>query len=248
MAKAWALLVFIGVMTGCTASVKEQSVVINQEKTELDGIWVGSFDIRGRGPYDFYAIHVGERSTAVSNKAKAMCVGQVHQDGEYYYAKYNLYALDGSPFDYARLTGEIKEGQIESHFTTLNGGDTGRMQLAYNDVYEQPSALELLEGKWRFTDRDGLVLDVSIENGVMQGVDSDECKYTGNVSLINAKYNAYDVVFQISHCDSVNGEYEGLGYIDNSGLGDDQENTGSIYFRVDVGNERYGFHYDLEKQ
>jgi hypothetical protein len=122
------------------------------------------------------------------------------------------------------------------------------MQLAYNDIYEQPSALELLEGQWSFTDRDGLVFDVSIENGVIQGVDSDECKYTGNVSLINANYNAYDVVFQISHCDSVNGKYTGLSYIDNSDLDNDLENTGSIYFRVDVGNESYGFHYDLQKQ
>ncbi len=73
-------------------------------------------------------------------------------------------------------------------------------------------------------------------------------KDTGNVSLINAKYNAYDVVLQISHCDSVNGKYAGLSYIDNSDLDNDLENTGSIYFRVDVGNESYGFHYDLQKQ
>jgi hypothetical protein len=229
-------MVLIG---ACSTQVKDDIKQVVVEKTQLDGIWVGSFDIRGRGPYDFYAIHVGERSTAVSHKAKAMCVGQVKQSEIYYYAQYNLYALDGSPFDYARLTGEIKDGQIQSHFTTLNGGDTGRMQLSYSDLYEQSSSLEQLEGRWDFIDRDGLVFELAIESGVINGTDSDDCKYAGNVSLINPQYNAYSVALQISNCDSVNGEYSGLGYIDN---------IESIYLRVDVGNESYGFHYDFEKK
>lgn len=236
MSKAW--IIFVIVIVGCTAPVKQEVLTVASEKSALDGIWVGSFDINSLGPYDFHAIHVGERSTAVSNKAKAMYVGQVmHED--YYYAKYNLYALDGAPFDYARITGTLKDGQIESHFTTLNGGDTGRLILSYDDLYEQPSALELLEGDWSFTDRDGLVLEFSIQNGAIKGADSDECKYIGDISLINPQYNAYDVVLHISNCDSVNGKYEGLSYVDNKDV---------TYYRIDVGNMLYGFHYDLQKE
>jgi hypothetical protein len=238
MIRLLSVLISLVLISACASQVKDDPKQVAVQKTPLDGIWVGSFDIRGRGPYDFYAIHVGERSTAVSHKAKAMCVGQVQQNENYYYAKYNLYALDGSPFDYARLTGEIKEGQIQSHFTTLNGGDTGRMQLNYSDLYDQPSSLELLEGRWKFTDRDGLAFELAIKNGVISGADSDECQYAGNVSLINSLYNAYDVKLLISNCDSVNGEYKGLSYIDDKH---------SIYLRVDVGNESYGFHYDFEK-
>ncbi len=242
MIRALSVLMLIALISACSPQiareVASETEQIAVQKTQLDGIWVGSFDIRGRGPYDFYAIHVGERSTAVSHKAKAMCVGQVSQKEDYYYAKYNLYVLDGSPFDYARLTGEIKDGQIQSHFTTLNGGDTGSMQLNYSDLYDQPSSLELLEGEWSFTDRDGLAFNITIEAGAISGADSDDCKYAGNVSLINPQYNAYNVVLQISNCDSVNGEYEGLSYIDDKG---------SVYFRVDVGNESYGFHYDFKK-
>ena len=238
MVRCLSVLICIVLASACSTQLKENTEQLNVEKAPLDGIWVGSFDIRGRGPYDFYAIHVGERSTAVSHKAKSMCVGQVKQNEDYYYAKYNLYALDGSPFDYARLTGEIKNGKIQSHFTTLNGGDTGRMALDYNDLYEKPSSLELLEGQWNFTDRDGLMFDITIGSGAISGTDSDGCQYAGNVLLINPRYNAYNVVLKISNCDSVNGEYEGLGYIDD---------IQSIYFRVDVGNESYGFHYDFEK-
>ena len=228
----------VGVLVGCATSEVQNTEQSYPDKTELDGIWVGSFDIRGRGPYDFYAIHVGEKSTAVSHKAKAMCVGQVKQDGGHYYSKYNLYALDGSPFDYARLTGEIKQGEIISYFKTLNGGDTGRMVLNYSDIYERPSSLELLEGDWRFTDRDGLAFEVNIENGKIVGKDSDDCHYQGQVSLINPKYNAYTVQMTISNCASVNGVYEGLSYLDQ------HEST---FLRIDIGNENYGFHYDWKK-
>lgn len=237
MMKQVVLIFGLGFLAACTAPVT-QEVEVYPDKTELDGIWVGSFDIRGRGPYDFYAIHVGEKSTAVSHRAKAMCVGKVRQDGSHYYSKYNLYALDGSPFDYARLTGDIELGKITSYFKTLNGGDTGRLVLTYSDIYEQPSSLDLLEGVWKYTDRDGLSYEVSIEDGVIQGKDSDECKYSGQMSLINPKYNAYKIEMNISNCASVNGLYEGLSYLD------EHEST---YLRIDIGNENYGFHYDWEK-
>jgi len=233
------LILWVGALLGCSTPALQESAQAFPDKTELDGIWVGSFDIRGRGPYDFYAIHVGEKSTAVSHKAKAMCVGQVMQHGEHYYSKYNLYALDGSPFDYARLTGEIKQGEIISYFKTLNGGDTGRMVLSYSDVYEQPSSLELLEGEWSFVDRDGLNFKMTIENGIIKGKDSDDCEYSGQVSIINPKYNVYNVVMNISNCDSVNGAYEGLSYLDKNE---------STFLRIDIGNENYGFHYDWKKE
>ena len=181
-------------------------------------------------------VHVGERSSAVSYKAKAMCLGQVKLDKGYYYAKFNLYALDGSPFDYATITGTLTDGVIDSHFVTLNGGDTGSMKLEYSQLYEQSSSLELVEGDWSFVDRDGLELEMSINNGVLEGSDSDDCKYIGHVDVINPNYNAYNVIMHISNCDSVNGKYDGLSYID------DQEDR---ILRMDVGNELYGFHFDF---
>ena len=236
MGKLRILFVFIGILVSCTAPIKEPDAIEDVEKSELDGIWVGSFDIRGRGPYDFHVIHVGERSTAVSHKAKAMCLGKVQLEKGYYYAKYNLYALDGSPFDYATITGELADGKINSHFVTLNGGDTGSMKLEYSALYEQPSSYAFLEGDWMFVDRDGLEVSMSISNGEIVGTDSDDCKYIGRLEVINPNYNAYNVIMNISNCDSVDGEYEGLSYIEKN------ENT---ILRMDVGNELYGFHFDF---
>ena len=227
-------------LCACTAPVKESAEQVAVEKTPLDGIWEGSFDIRGRGPYDFHAIHVDGRSTAVTLQAKAICVGSVSLDDSYYLAKYNLFALDGAPFDYATITGELSQGTIKSHFVTLNGGDTGSLTITYNDIYEHDSSLSLLEGNWSFTDRDGLVIDFSIdENGVARGQDSDQCEYAGNITIINPNYNVYDVALTINNCGSVNGKYNGLAYLETS----DAE-----YFRIDMLNDFYGFHYDMQKQ
>ena len=227
-------------LCSCSAPVKEPVELVEAEKSPLDGIWEGSFDIRGRGPFDFHAIHVGGRSTAVTLEAKAICVGSVSLDDSYYLAKYNLFALDGAPFDYATITGELSQGTIKSHFVTLNGGDTGSLTITYNDIYEHDSSLNLLAGNWSFTDRDGLVIDLSIdEDGAARGQDSDQCEYAGNFTIINTDYNVYDVAISISNCGSVNGKYEGLAYLETS----DAE-----YFRVNVLNDFYGFHYDLQKQ
>lgn len=235
----WNLCAIILFVSACTSPVKEQSEDVVVEKNPLDGIWEGSFDIRGRGPYDFHAIHVGGQSTAVTLEAKAICVGSVSLNGNYYLAKYNLFALDGAPFDYATLTGELHEGTINSHFVTLNGGDTGSLTISYNDIYEQDSSLDQVAGKWSFIDRDGLVIELAIDEfGIAQGQDSDQCEYDGEVTIINADYNVYEVVLDISNCGSVDGKYKGMAY---------RESQEAEYFRVDVLNEFYGFHYDLQK-
>ena len=240
MCKFWILSIMVLMVLACVAPTKEAIETPPTEKSLLDGIWRGSFDIRGRGPYDFQVIHINGRSTAVSNKAKAICVGNVRLDGEYYTAKYQLYSLDGAPFDQATITGVLSDGIIDSHFVTMNGGDTGSLKISYDEIYEQDSSLEKVAGKWSFTDRDGLTIDMAIDaTGVIQGTDSDECKYAGQVKIINANYNVYEIVLAIGNCDSVSGDYQGLSYLDSQEVD---------YFRIDITNEFYGFHYDLQKE
>ena len=102
------------------------------------------------------------------------------------------------------------------------------------------SSLEKLAGGWHFTDRDGLLIELSIDElGKVQGQDSDQCEYAGQIAIINTDYNVYDVSMNINNCGSVNGEYKGMAYL---------ESLQTEYFRVDMLNEFYGFHYDLQKE
>lgn len=203
-----------------------------------NGIWQGSFDINGRGPFDFTAIHIDGHSTAVSHAAKTLCTGSVTLDGSKYLAQYQMYALDGAPFDRANISGTLADQQIISQFVTENAGDTGILTLTYNPVYEKNSAIELLQGSWQFTDRDGLEILWAIDHGIIAGEDSDQCEYSGVFSLIDPEFNAYLLNMQINKCSSVDGEYRGLAYLD------DNEN---ILLKTDIAGSFYGFHFDLQK-
>ena len=236
----WTLVIIL--LLGCSGqNIKKDAIEL--AKHPLDGIWEGGFDINRRGPYDFQAIHINGHSTAVSYKAKAMCSGNITGEDGDYFALYNLYALDGAPFDEAKITGTLSDGVIESYFKTLNGGDVGKLTMTYNPVFENDSSLELLDGHWSFTDRDGLVIDAQISHGILRGVDSDRCKYSGEFAIINPDFNAYGVRVNIANCHSVNGEYEGLAYIDSGPAGEEKV----AIIRMDFVNSLYGFHFDLQK-
>ena len=208
-------------------------------KSPLDGIWQGVFDINGRGSYDFTALQIQGRSTAVSVQAKAMCRGRIElQEEQYYMARYELFALDGAPFDQATITGTLKNQSIKSHFVTMNGGDIGAINLDYNPIYERKPELTELDGQWSFIDRDGLETNMSISDGGIIGSDSDDCRFQGSLAIIDPQYNLLDVVLNVSGCDSVNGEYIGLAYF---------EPGEEPMVHVDALNNLYGFHYALRR-
>ncbi len=214
------------VLNGCTISNISNDVdgLESINRGPLDGIWIGEFDIRGKGPYDFTAIHLNDRAYAYSLKAKTMCIGTLTFDGEYTLHKYVLFSMDGGPFDWANITGTLKNDEheqrlLESHFKTLNGGDTGALNIIYDSIYEQPSSLGVTMGEWSYTDRDDLTTEIIIdEEGMLTGVDSDSCEYLGYVDTINTEYNVYQAKLEISECGSVSGEYEGVSFVADGNL------------------------------
>jgi hypothetical protein len=208
----------------------------------LDGIWIGEFDIRGRGPYDFTAVHLNDKAFAYSLKAKTMCVGTLAFDGKHIINKYVLFALDGGPFDWATLTGTLNDDGIQpknisTYFKTLNGGDTGVLSVTYSNIYDQPSSLEALQGVWSFTDRDDLTTSITInEEGALSGKDSDGCEYIGNIDIIDPEYNAYHAKLEISACSSVSDEYEGVIFINENIL------------TMQIANKNYALFFAFEKK
>lgn len=233
------LLVSLSLAACVTGTPKAPQVEFTDSvKAPLDGIWQGVFDINGRGRYDFTALHIAGRSTAVSVQAKAMCRGHVElQEEQYYMARYELFALDGAPFDQATITGTLDQQAIRSHFVTMNGGDIGAINLDYNPIYERKPELTELDGRWFFIDRDGLETNMSISDGRIIGADSDGCGYQGILTVIDPQYNLFDVVLNVSSCDSVNGEYSGLAYF---------EPGEEPLVHIDALNNLYGFHYALQ--
>lgn len=234
------LIICLQFVFGCattgTDNIKEESKT--SLRAPIEGIWTGEFDIGERGPYDFTAIHIDGNAYAYSQNAKAMCVGTVKLDGENYISKYVLFALDGGPFDWATITGKLKEeNQIASHFVTLNGGDTGALNITYNSIYEIPSSLESTAGNWVYTDRDDLTTEFLIEaNGTVDGIDSDNCEYLGYIDIINPSYNVYKVKLEVTECGSVSGEYDGVSFLQDD------------LMSVQIANEKYALFFAFDRK
>ncbi len=232
------LILLVSTTFGCASSNNKTNSQEKQlpEKAPLDGLWIGKFDIEGRGPYDFTVLQIDGTAYAISLQAKTMCVGTAQLEGENFISKYILFALDGGPIDRATITGKLdEENQITSHYVTLKGGETGALNLAYSSVYDMPSSFEITQGSWSFTDSDGLTTELLIaNNGTVSGHDSVGCEYLGYLDIINPTYNAYKIKVEISQCGSVEGEYEGVSYVANDQL------------NVHITNENYGLFYTFD--
>jgi hypothetical protein len=91
--------------------------------------------------------------------------------------------------------------------------ETGEYYAQYDAaIYEQPSSLAAVSGDWTIRNLSGAVtgtLRVS-GNGSFSGSDSSGCGYSGTISMIDARYNAYRVNLNVSNCGVANGAYEGL--------------------------------------
>ncbi len=232
------ILICLTAILSCanTSNQDDNQTISVAERAPIEGIWSGEFDIGGRGPFDFTAVHLSGHAFAYSQLAKAMCVGTVELDGENYISKYVLFSLDGGPFDVATITGKFKEdNKILSHFVTLNGGDTGALNLAYNPIYDAPSSLDLITGSWVYTDHDNLTTEINIENeGTLTGHDSDRCELLGYMDLVNPNYNAYKIKLEITKCGPVDGEYEGVAFLQNEQLS------------MQIANKKYALLYILD--
>lgn len=207
-------------------------------RAPLDGLWSGEFDIGGRGPYDFTVLHLDGKAYAYSQRAKAMFVGTVNLEAENVYCKYLLFELDGGPFDSATITGKLtKDNKIVAQFVTSKGGDTGALNLAYNEIYNSPSSLAKTKGSWSYTDKEGLTTELMVQaQGTISGDDSDGCEYLGYLDLINPAYNAYKVKLEITACSSVSGEYDGVSFLMDGRL------------NVHIANEVYALYFSFDRQ
>ncbi len=186
----------------------------------MDGIWRGDFDIEGRGPFDFTALHINGKAFAYSRRARALYSGSVERDGETVTSTYTLFLRGGLPLDVAIITGELKEeNRIAARFETMNGRNTGTLNLAYDVTYDTPSSLRRLSGVWSYIDSNDQTIEFQIDSGgQIKGHDSRNCEYLGKLDIIEPDHNAYEVDVQVRGCGSVSGDYEGASFMEGNQL------------------------------
>ena len=130
--------------------------------------------------------------------------------------------LDGSAFADCTLDGTGSERtslSITIDCTTGNGTmDTDTLSLTYNNLYARDSSLATIAGQY---DDSGAVLNVSSTGVVDEQDPVTGCVINGQVSIINASWNAYDVEWSYASClgqfAALNGAtFTGIGTLDNT--------------------------------
>jgi hypothetical protein len=111
--------------------------------------------------------------------------------------------LDGSTTGTGTITGTVSARSsmaVQSTFRTLlNNTSATNFTLAYSPVYERPSALATIAGNYRDTGT-GATINVTSAGVVFSQDATSGCIINGQVSIIDARYNAYRVEYSFASC------------------------------------------------
>ncbi len=139
-----------------------------------------------------------------------------------------LYAVPGSVLadgkTVANLTisaGAVSEADTLD-LTVEAAGTTTLAATTYDGTYERGSDLATIEAVYTtfdiFGDTSSFVIDT---NGFITGNSAAGCVLDGQVTIIDATFNAYDVTLDVASCGGLDGMYDGLGSSQDNAAMDD---------------------------
>ena len=128
---------------------------------------------------------------------------------------------DGSTVAPLTITaGTISEGIILD-LTVDGAGSTNDVSMVFDAIYNRGSALATVAAVYASIDIFGNTLSFVIDaNGGITG-QSAFCVLNGQVGIIDANFNAYDVQLDASLCGGLTGTYDGLGITQDDAGTDD---------------------------
>jgi hypothetical protein len=140
-----------------------------------------------------------------------------------YVASLGSTLTDGSPSATCIATGTIQERQslsVTTNCTTSLGGSfSNSVSMTYDARYDADSSLAIVAGNYNHF---GVVLNVSASGEIFEQDPATGCVVNGQVTVIAAEFNAYDVSITYSNCvgnsATLNGAtFTGLWTLDNTG-------------------------------
>ncbi|MBT8083287.1 MAG: hypothetical protein KJO56_12755 [Gammaproteobacteria bacterium] len=125
------------------------------------------------------------------------------------YAQDGYQFLDGSTTGAGDFTGTVVERSTFSGSFSFSTGESGTIAMDYDPIYDRDSSLDKLSGTWD----QGLGIMTVDPNGSFFEQDQFGCVYDGQISIIDATFNAYSLTMTVSNCALENGDYGGLGVL-----------------------------------
>ena len=199
----------------------------------VGGIWSGQFASSEGGVLSFTGLvaETGEFRW-LDNDQGQQIFGTIQVAGTSFSSTDAISALPlgattvaGSRFGVTELQGTVNERvSLAGNFTTVGDqGDTftGTFSFAYDDIYERPSSLAVIQGTYTTAD-DSLAIDANGQ--VFYQSSTSQCVANGAVEVIDASFNVYRVTLEVDSCQGAlearNGQvFGGLAYLKDSGAG-----------------------------
>jgi len=128
------------------------------------------------------------------------------------YAGPGLMLADGSTVADLTISSGIVVGGTSLNVTISAAGESSTVTTLFDDDYNRASDLATVAAVYSlfelFGDASSFAIDAS---GVISGQSTAGCMISGQISIIDALFNAYDVQITVSNCGGSNGVYDGLG-------------------------------------
>lgn len=222
-------------LLACGSSSDDDSTV------SANGLWEGTFSEEGVGTFDVTGLLYDGRIIAVSEGAGAVFDGSYSLNGDQISASVVAYEANGPAYATTEFSGTVTEQVSLSASFTTSEGTSGTIALAFDDIYNRPSSLGMLEGVWSSSEP-GYTLTVAIDtDGSFFGQDSEGCVVFGDFGIINPSQNLYDVQVTATSCGFLTGSYTGFaGLLEYPGGGE--------YLQVAVSNPDYLLLYPFDRQ
>ena len=199
-----------------------------------DGIWQGTLTnelSKTTEPYNAIVSADGRfhlLSTGHTQMAGTLEVDGNGYTGEGFAESGGTLWNDGTLVSELTVAGAITEREQLSGELVLVSGDAGCFRLDYDaDLYERPSSLDLVDGRW--IDYDDwsflwIALDVTPQ-GALSGLDIYGCSYSGSMALLDERFNLYAVALDITQSTNQSytcwgpGSFEGFAHLEDTGDG-----------------------------
>lgn len=199
----------------------------------VGGIWEGTTTISGQGSLDLIGLVAEDGRAHFIQEDGVQYWGTVTSSGTSIAANFSGAVplgetfADGVTSGSGSLTGTVQARSslsANATFTTTAGTrTTSTIQMTYNPLYDRDSSLSTISGNYTFAGAPGSdALNIAPDGRLFLQIPGSGCVANGQVTVLNAAYNAYDLRYTYSNCTGaeavLNGAtFRGIGTLDNTG-------------------------------
>jgi hypothetical protein len=218
----WLAVIIIGVaFLGCGGGSSSDGT--SQQPTDptmANGIWHGTFTEPPYGTFNLSVLTYDGEIIAMSTDAGAVYHGQYLLNQNALSGSVNGFEIGGGLFASANISATYSEqGTISGNVSTLYliSGErtTSTFNVIFDELFNRPSSLALLEGTWSYTEP-GYSVSIDVDDqGEISGSDSDGCVFFGLASVLDPEHNTYGIDVNVTNCFQMNDTYSGLAVLDD---------------------------------